>query len=99
MTRRKHKVSTHDSMLPRRAMLGLGLAATAAAVVGGTALSGGVGGVVGTVGGALFITEANSFTNIAHLASGAQFIVQGVIIAASVQIYAFLARPGAQPGT
>ncbi len=79
--------------------LGIGeeflLTSIAAAVVGGTALSGGVGGVLGTVGGALFITEANSFTTIAHLATGAQYIAQGAIIAASVLIYSWLSPGGA----
>jgi ribose transport system permease protein len=71
--------------------LGIGdqfqLTSIAAAVVGGTALTGGIGGVAGTMGGALFITEANSFTNIAHLSSGAQYVVQGAIIALSVLVY------------
>jgi ribose transport system permease protein len=71
--------------------LGIGdqflLTSVAAAVVGGTALTGGVGSVVSTIGGALFIMEANSFTNIAHMSTGTQFIVQGVIIALSVLVY------------
>ena len=71
--------------------LGIGnqflLTSVAAAVVGGTALTGGIGGIIGTLGGALFITEASSFTTIAHLSTGAQYVVQGVIIAGSVVVY------------
>src|SRR5260370_11811035 len=48
--------------------LGIGdqflLTSIAATVVGGTALTGGMGSVFGTIGGALFITAHNSFTNI-----------------------------------
>lgn len=71
--------------------LGIGdqflLTSVAAAVVGGTALTGGVGSIVSTIGGALFITEANSFTNIARMSTGTQFIAQGAIIAFSVLVY------------
>jgi ribose transport system permease protein len=71
--------------------LGIGaqfqLTSVAAAVVGGTALTGGVGGIVGAVGGALFITELNSFLNMIKVSSGVQFLLQGVVIAASVVIY------------
>ncbi len=59
----------------------------AAVVVGGAALTGGVGGILATVGGAVFITELTSFTNIVRMSSGTQFIVQGGIILASVLAY------------
>jgi ribose transport system permease protein len=59
----------------------------AAVVVGGTALTGGIGSVVGTVGGAIFITELNSFTNIIRVSTGTQMVLQGAIIAASVVLY------------
>ncbi len=59
----------------------------AAVVVGGAALTGGVGGILATVGGAVFITELTSFTNIVRMSSGSQFIVQGAIILASVLAY------------
>ena len=48
--------------------LGIGnqflLTSVAAVVVGGTVLTGGVGSVVATIGGTIFITELNSFTNV-----------------------------------
>ncbi len=63
--------------------LGIGdqflLTSAAAAVVGGTALTGGIGSIISTVGGALLIMEANSFTNIAHMSTGTQYIAQGVV--------------------
>ena len=71
--------------------LGIGdqflLTSIAAAVVGGTSLTGGIGTIIGSVGGAIFITELNSFTNILQVSNGVQFILQGVIIALSVLAY------------
>lgn len=76
--------------------LGIGdqflLSSVAAAVVGGTALTGGIGSVVTTIGGALFMTELVSFTNIARVATGTQYIVQGALIALSVVVYRALDR-------
>jgi ribose/xylose/arabinose/galactoside ABC-type transport system permease subunit len=71
--------------------LGIGdqflLSSVAAVVVGGTALTGGVGSVVASIGGAVFMTELVSFTNIARISTGTQYIVQGVLIALSVVVY------------
>lgn len=71
--------------------LGIGdqflLTSIAATVVGGTALTGGMGSVVGTIGGTLFITELNSFTNIIRVSTGTQFVLQGAVIALSVLLY------------
>ena len=61
--------------------------AVAAVVVGGTALTGGIGSAVATIGGTLFMTELVSFTNIARVSTGTQDIVQGVLIAMSVVVY------------
>ncbi|MET3926930.1 ABC transporter permease [Devosia sp. 2618] len=66
--------------------------AVAAVVVGGTALSGGIGGVMATVGGAIFITELNSFTNIIRINTGTQMVLQGAIIVASVVLYRAVAQ-------
>jgi ribose/xylose/arabinose/galactoside ABC-type transport system permease subunit len=81
--------------------LGIGnqflLTSVVAVVVGGTALTGGVGSVVGTIAGALFVTELNSFTNIAQVSTGAQFVIQGVLIALSVIAYRMIGtRAGAR---
>jgi ribose/xylose/arabinose/galactoside ABC-type transport system permease subunit len=71
--------------------LGIGdqflFASIAAAVVGGASLRGGIGTILGCVGGALFITILNSFTNIVRVPPGVQFFLQGFIIAASVVLY------------
>jgi len=71
--------------------LGIGeqfmLNSVAAVVVAGTALTGGVGSAFATIGGALFMTELVSFTNIARMSTGTQYIVQGVLIALSVVVY------------
>ena len=75
--------------------LGIGtqfmLSAVAAVVVGGTALSGGIGGIMGSAGGAIFVTELASFTNVIRVSSGMQYVVQGVAIVASVLAYRALA--------
>jgi ribose transport system permease protein len=71
--------------------LGIGeqflLSSIAATIVGGTALTGGIGSVVGTIGGTIFVTELNSFTNIVRVSTGTQFVLQGVVIALSVLLY------------
>lgn len=71
--------------------LGIGnqfmLTSIAAAVVGGTMLTGGVGSIVGAAGGALFIQVLNSFTNMLTDSTGVQFIIQGIIIALGVMLY------------
>jgi ribose transport system permease protein len=71
--------------------LGIGdqflLTSVAAVVVGGTALSGGLGSILGTIGGAIFITELNSFTNIVRVSTGSRFVLQGAVIASSVLMY------------
>ena len=66
------------------------LPAVAAVCVGGTALTGGVGSVATTIAGALFVTELTSFTNIAQASTGTQYVIQGVLIAASVVAYQLL---------
>ncbi|WP_085877754.1 ABC transporter permease [Roseisalinus antarcticus] len=77
--------------------LGIGnqflLTSVAAVVVGGAALTGGIGGVLATVGGAIFITELNSFTNIVRVSTGTQFVLQGAIIVLSVIAYRRLSGP------
>jgi ribose transport system permease protein len=76
--------------------LGIGnqflLTSIAAVVVGGTALTGGVGSVVATIGGTIFITELNSFTNVIRVTTGTQMVLQGAIIALSVVLYRSIAR-------
>jgi ribose/xylose/arabinose/galactoside ABC-type transport system permease subunit len=71
--------------------LGIGdqflLTSVAAVVVGGTRLSGGSGSILGTIGGAVFITELNSFTNIVRVSTGSRFVLQGAVIALSVLMY------------
>jgi len=76
--------------------LGIGnqflLTSVAAVVVGGTVLTGGVGSVVATIGGTIFITELNSFTNVVRITTGTQMVVQGMIIASSVLLYRAIAQ-------
>jgi ribose transport system permease protein len=74
--------------------LGIGdqflLSSIAATIVGGTALTGGMGSIIGAIGGTLFVTELNSFTNIVRVSTGTQFVLQGAVIALSVLLYRFV---------
>lgn len=80
--------------------LGIGtqyqMTSIAAAVVGGTSLTGGLGTVLGSIGGVLFITELNSFTNMIRVSPGVQFVLQGIIIAASLVLYRVIGAVGRQ---
>jgi ribose/xylose/arabinose/galactoside ABC-type transport system permease subunit len=64
-------------------------------VVGGTALTGGIGSVTATIAGALFVTELTSFTNIAQVSTGAQYVIQGILIALSVVTYRMISARAA----
>jgi ribose transport system permease protein len=57
------------------------LGSIAAAVVGGTSLSGGSGSVIGTAGGALFLAMLFSFLRFIGLPYTIQLMMQGVILA------------------
>lgn len=63
------------------------LKSIAAVVVGGTTLTGGVGSVVATAGGAWFITQLTSITNVLKVSQGIQYLVQGFIIAVGVGLH------------
>ena len=63
------------------------LASVTPVVVGGTMLSGGRGGVIGTLLGAYLIALLNDFLNFLHVSSQIQLVVQGLIIMLAVSIY------------
>ena len=56
------------------------LNSVAAVVVGGTLLTGGVGSVISTVGGVLFVSQINALTNVLNVSTGGQLLIQGAII-------------------
>ncbi len=60
----------------------------AAAVVGGTAFSGGVGTIIGSTGGALFLAMIVSLLRFLGLPYSSQLVVQGVILAVATYIQA-----------
>jgi ribose/xylose/arabinose/galactoside ABC-type transport system permease subunit len=64
--------------------VGYELDAIAAAVIGGTSLSGGVGGVAGTMLGALFMGVINNGLDLLNVSSYYQQIVKGLIIVGAV---------------
>lgn len=83
--------------------LGIGdkymLASVAAVVVGGTALTGGIGGIPGTVAGTLFMTQIGSMSNVLRVGTGAQFFIQGAVIVAGTALYRLHRRGRARDRT
>ncbi|SHO66831.1 ribose transport system permease protein [Pseudoxanthobacter soli DSM 19599] len=63
------------------------LASITPVVVGGTLLSGGRGGVIGTLIGAYLISLLNNLLNFMDVSSHVQLIVQGLIIILAVSVY------------
>jgi ribose transport system permease protein len=57
------------------------LAPIAAAVLGGTAITGGIGSMVAVAGAALFLTHLGQMLKMLNLSSAFQFVIQGVAIA------------------
>ncbi len=65
------------------------LAPIAAAVLGGTAISGGIGSLVAVAGAALFLTHLGQMLKMLGLASSLQFIIQGAAIALGMTLAEF----------
>ncbi|HOA65259.1 MAG TPA: ribose ABC transporter permease, partial [Coprothermobacter proteolyticus] len=74
-----------DSASPT-AGTGAELDAIAAVVLGGTSLSGGQGGVVGTIIGALIIGVLNNGLNLLDVSSYYQQLIKGIVILVAVLI-------------
>lgn len=74
-----------DSASPN-AGTGAELDAIAAVVLGGTSLSGGQGGVVGTIIGALIIGVLNNGLNLLNVSSYYQQLIKGIVILVAVLI-------------
>ncbi|WP_326823144.1 ABC transporter permease [Streptosporangium sp. NBC_01756] len=73
---------------------GYDLESIAAVVLGGTALTGGKGGVAGTVGGVLLLAVLDSVFNQLEVNSFFKDVVRGVVIVAAVAVYARRGRKG-----
>ena len=58
----------------------------AAVVIGGTPLTGGMGGVVGTVIGALIIAILSNGLNLAGVSSYTQLIIKGLVLVIAIII-------------
>lgn len=65
----------------------LGLDSVLGAALGGTLLSGGVGGPIGTIFGVMIIGVLNNGMNLAGVSPFYQYIVKGVILIASVSLF------------
>lgn len=62
------------------------LAPIAAAVLGGTSLTGGVGSMIAVAGAALFLTQLGQTLRVMGLSTAWQFIIQGIAIAAGMAL-------------
>ncbi len=69
------------------------LAPIAAAVLGATSISGGIGSMVSVLGAALFLTQLGQQLRLIGLDTSYQMIIQGVAIAIGMWISRFWARP------
>jgi ribose transport system permease protein len=74
------------------------LDAIAAVVIGGTSLMGGVGGMPGTVFGALLLAVVANVMNIAGVSPFDQQIVKGLVILIAVLLAAFALKKRLRPG-
>jgi len=76
--------------------LGIGdnylLSPIAAAALGGVALTGGIGSVIGTAGGAIFLTVLTSLTTVLKISSGVEFAIQGAVIVGAMAFYSLFRR-------
>lgn len=80
-------VSQQGVGTPELAVKGYELDSITPVVVGGTMLSGGVGGVVGTLLGVVLMSMLGNLLNFLDISTFYQWIVQGVIIIIAVSIY------------
>jgi ribose transport system permease protein len=62
------------------------LAPIAAAVLGGTAITGGVGSLVAVAGAALFLTHLGQILKMLGVSTAIQFIVQGIALALGMML-------------
>ena len=63
------------------------LESIAAVLVGGTSLSGGIGGVSGTLAGVLILTLLNNIFNLSGVSTFYQWVIKGAIIIGAVATY------------
>ena len=68
------------------------LAPIAAAVLGGTAISGGIGSMIAVVGASLFLIQLGQMLRIMGLSTAHQYIIEGIAIALGMWLSAFSGR-------
>jgi ribose/xylose/arabinose/galactoside ABC-type transport system permease subunit len=85
-------LSSYVGYVDRYLGTGLDLDSIAAAVVGGTAFTGGRGNLAGTVAGVLIIQLLSSMTLLLGLNVQLQLVVKGIVIVGAVAFYSIAAR-------
>jgi ribose/xylose/arabinose/galactoside ABC-type transport system permease subunit len=71
---------------------GLDLDSIAAAVVGGTAFTGGRGSLLGTVAGVLLVQVLSSMTVLLGMSVQSQLVIKGIVIVGAVALYSVASR-------
>jgi ribose/xylose/arabinose/galactoside ABC-type transport system permease subunit len=71
---------------------GYDLDSVAAAAIGGVSLSGGKGGVWGTLAGVLLIRMLMNFVIVVGLSIEYQFVIRGLVVIAAVALYSFRSK-------
>lgn len=64
----------------------------AAAVVGGTSLFGGIGGIIGTLAGAVLLSLTNNILNMLNVFAYYQYIIKGVILVLALFLFQLWGR-------
>ncbi|MDB6128142.1 MAG: inner-rane translocator [Verrucomicrobia bacterium] len=90
-------VMTASRLYSANGQLGTGyeLDAIAAVILGGTSFSGGVGGIMGTVWGALIIAVLNNGLTLMNVSYFWQLVIKGIVIIVAVSLDRFRARRSA----
>ncbi len=63
------------------------LDSVAAAVVGGTSLFGGIGGLIGTLAGSFLISLTNNILNMLDIFAYYQYIIKGLILVVALFLF------------
>ena len=71
---------------------GLDLDSIAAAVVGGTAFTGGRGSLMGTVAGVFLVQVLSSMTVLLGMDVQTQLVIKGLVIVGAVALYSMVSR-------
>jgi len=76
----------------------MGMDSVAATVVGGTAITGGIGGPVGTLAGAVLLSMMSNLLNLLNVHVYYQYVLRGLILCGALVFYQLRKRGGSAHG-